>query len=431
MSPASAGGPGATLARNALWLAVGRVASQLFGVALTVVLARSLGTAGFGQYAFVGAVVVIGNVITTFGMESLLVREIAGRRGDPARLLTAALLIQLALSVAFVLLVVAGAPWLPGRTADTVAALRIYVLSLFPLAFNTVYSAALRAWERMDLYACASIGGAALQTAAALAAVRAGATLPQLMLCLVLAQVVAAALDRLLCAVARPGFAFAARTGPVAVANVFKRAWPFALLAGIGIVSQRISVLLLALLAGDAPAGWFAATARVVEGLKLTHYALLGALLPVASRLAADSGWGAGAAAPEFLSGLVRRSRLVLLVVGLGAAVAASALATPLVTLLYGHAFRPAIGALRILAWAMVPYAAGAPTALALVSTGHERAVIRAGFAALAVTASAGILLIPRAGVYGACAAVCAGEVVRTALLLLVAGRIHTPRWRE
>src|SRR6185295_1632499 len=138
-------------------------------VALTVVLARGLGTAGFGQFAFIGAVVVIGNVIMTFGTESLLIREIAGGRGDPARLLAAALGLQLVLSAGFVLVVIGGAGWLPNRTADTIAALRIYVLSLFPIAFANVFSAALRGWERMDLAAFLGVGTAALQTVAALA----------------------------------------------------------------------------------------------------------------------------------------------------------------------------------------------------------------------------------------------------------------------
>jgi O-antigen/teichoic acid export membrane protein len=303
-----------------------------------------------------------------------------------------------------------------------VSALRIYALSLFPLAFTSVFSAALRGWERMDLAAFLGVGTAALQTVAALAAVRAGARLPALMLCLLVTQAVSAAFGWLLCRVARPGFTLAAPAAPAALVTMLKRVWPFALLAGLPLVSQRIGVLLLTLLAGDAPAGWFAAAARVVEGLKLTHYAFLGALLPLASRLGAQG-------TNEWLARLVQKSRLVLLGLGVGAALAASALAAPLVWLLYGAEYHPAVTALRILAWALLPYAAAAPTALALVSTGHERVVLRAGTVAVVVTAGLGVWLIPRVGVNGACAALLAGEGVRSALLLLVAGRITTPRF--
>lgn len=415
-------GTGGALVRNTIWLAGGRIASQLMSVGLTVVLARGLGTAGFGQYAFVGAVVAIGNVVTTFGTESLLVREIAGGRGDPARLLGAALALQVILSAAFILLTFLAAPWLPHRTGDLVLALRIYVFSLFPLAFGTVLSTALRGWERMDLMALLGIGSAALQTVAALAAVRTGASLPVLMVSLLFAQGVSAALGWLLCRAAQPGFALVTPAAPTVLVTMLKRVWPFALLSGLPMVTQRIGVLLLALLAGDAPVGWFAAAARIVEGLKLTHYAFLGALLPLASRLGAHG-------TSEWLTTLVQKSRLGLLALGVGAALAASTLAAPLIGLLYGAGYHPAVTALRILAWALLPYAAAAPTALALVSTGHERVVLRAGTVALVVTTGLGAWFIPKFGVNGACAAVVAGEVVRSTLLLLVAGRITTPHF--
>ena len=43
----------------------------------TILLARSLGASGFGGYAFMASVVVIGNVLTTFGTDMHLIREIA------------------------------------------------------------------------------------------------------------------------------------------------------------------------------------------------------------------------------------------------------------------------------------------------------------------------------------------------------------------
>lgn len=407
----------ATLIRNTIWLAGGRVASQLMAVGLTVVLARGLGTAGFGQYAFVGAVLVIGNVITTFGTESYLVREIAGRRADLARLLATALRLHLVLSAGFVLVVMVGAGWLPNRTDELVAALRIFSLSLFPLAFASVFSAALRGAERMDLAAILGVGTAALQTIAALSAVLTGAGLRVLVFYLFLAQVAAVALGWFLCRAAQPGFTLAGPASPAAIVSLLKRIWPFAILAGLPLVSQRIGVLLLTLIAGDAPSGWFAAAGRIVEGLKLTHHAFLGALLPLASRL--------GAAGPnQWLAGLVQKSRIALLALGVGAAIVASALAAPIVGVLYGAEYHPAVTALRILAWTLLPYAIAAPTALALVSTGHERAVLRAGSVALVTTVSLGVLLIPMVGVNGACIAVMAGEVLRSALLWFESGRI-------
>ena len=87
------------------------------------------------------------------------------------------------------------------------------------------------------------------------------------------------------------------------------------------------------------------------------------------------------------------------------------------------------MGALRVLAWALVPFAAAAPTAMALVSPGPAVVVVGVAGLGVAVTLSAGALLIPMAGVNGACVAVLAGEVVRSALLVFETDRIAAPRF--
>lgn len=419
------------LARNATLLAAGNVAGHVFSVALTVVVARGLGVAGLGQYAFVGSIVLIGNVLTTFGTESLLIREIAAKRGDPARLLTAALGLQLVLSAVFVAAIVASAGWLPGRTAETVGALRIYVLVLFPLAFSSVLSAALRAWERMDLSAALTIATAVLLAGVAIGIVRAGGGLQHLVLGLLFAQATAALLAWTLCRRARPGLALVDARGAAAstmFVGMLKRAWPLALLGGLGVLNQRIGVLLLSLLASDTAVGWFAAAFRVVEGLKVAHYAALGALLPMASRIVADGASDPALPATEPLTGLIHKSRRVFMGLAVAVACGATLFATPIIVLLYGHAYAPAVAALRILVWGLIPFAAAAPTAMALVSTGHELVGVRIGVLGTAVTVSLGAMLIPMAGVNGACLAVVAGELVRCGLLVFETGRIAAPR---
>ena len=57
------------MSRNTASLLVARVVAQLLAIALTVVLAARIGLAGFGEYAFVSAIVFIGNVVTTFGTD--------------------------------------------------------------------------------------------------------------------------------------------------------------------------------------------------------------------------------------------------------------------------------------------------------------------------------------------------------------------------
>ena len=75
----------------------------------------------------------------------------------------------------------------------------MYSFSLLPLALTAVYSAALRAYERMELLLWVNLGTAVLQTGAAFILLRQGGRLVPLILLLLAVQLVGAALAAGLC----------------------------------------------------------------------------------------------------------------------------------------------------------------------------------------------------------------------------------------
>src|SRR5512138_2274939 len=102
------------LGKNILWVVVSRFGMQGLTVLFTLVLARRLGSAAFGAYALIASIIFVGNALTTFGTDMLLIREIAGR-DDQSQLLPA-LVIQLVLSGVFIGMAWAGAPYLPNQS---------------------------------------------------------------------------------------------------------------------------------------------------------------------------------------------------------------------------------------------------------------------------------------------------------------------------
>ena len=137
---------------NSIWLLLARLITQGALIISTVLIARALGVVGFGQYAVVAALIVLGNVATTFGTDTLVIREVARDHHDSAGLSGAALWLQLALSLGWLIVVIVVTQVSGEQPTETLQAVLIYSLSLIPLAFFTVYSAVLRAHERMDVY---------------------------------------------------------------------------------------------------------------------------------------------------------------------------------------------------------------------------------------------------------------------------------------
>lgn len=402
----------ARLRSNAAWLLLGRIGTQALLVLFTIVIARRLGEVGLGEYAFVASAVVVANVVTTFGTDMLLVREIAARRG---RLRAgAALAIQLALSVAFIALVFALAPALPNQSADVIRALKIYVLALLPLAAFTVCTSALRGLGLMGTYTLLNLAVSSVQVAVALLFVQPGTSIVSLALLLLGTQLVAAALGVALCGARIPDLWSGWRRRDIAA--LARASAPIALLAALGMLYQRSTFYLLSTLAGAGATGLYAAGQRAVEASKIAHLAGFGALYQAFAQMEAD------ASPPLRVREPLARPLWVLLVIAVLAAATLTLLAAPIVTVLYGPAFASSVEALRVLAWVLVPYTFTGSLSLALVAARREAPVARALAASLVALVLLDLWLIPSIGLLGACWAALAAETLQAIMLLVAHG---------
>lgn len=149
------------LFRNSFVLLLARISTQIGTAVFTIVLARRLGITGFGEYALIAALIYVANSLTTFGTDMALIREIAAQ--DDLSSLPAALIIQLALSVLLIAAIWFWGDLIPNQSLETILALKIYILSLIPLAFFTVFTTALRGKQRMGAYAVLNLMAAGLQ----------------------------------------------------------------------------------------------------------------------------------------------------------------------------------------------------------------------------------------------------------------------------
>jgi O-antigen/teichoic acid export membrane protein len=341
------------LGRNSLWLLAARIGTQGLAVLFTVLLARRLGSADFGRYAFFAAVIFIGNALTTFGTDMLLIREIAAR--DDRSRLPAALLIQLFLSGLFIMGVVWLAPLVPDQTPASVLALQIYSLSLVPLAFFTIFTTALRGRQRMDGYALLNLCASVLQVTVAWFFAGNGHDLAALAGWLLVVQGAAALLAGFFVSLQIDGFWRGWRFSWADLCDTARASLQLGLLSVLTILYQKLSLTLLSILGGAALAGWFSAAQRAVEAAKTGHLAVFTALYPAMAQAKAD------AEGKTAWMTTLRRSWKVLLSLAVLAALGLSVLAEPLVRLLYGAEYEPAVPALRILAWMMVPFTVGTP----------------------------------------------------------------------
>jgi O-antigen/teichoic acid export membrane protein len=395
---------------NAAWLLAGRGASQLLAIPFTVVLAERLGPAGFGGFALLVAVGYLANVVTTFGTDMALVREVAA--GRPARW-AAALAVQLGLSGLAIGILWAAAPLVGGIAPGVGDALRLYAVWLLPAALVSVGNAGLRGAGHLRALGVLTASGAVLQLAAVWALLPRSADLALVAVLLVAAQAVLAVLTWAVTASRLPAFRRRPAIQAADLVEMTASSARLGLLGLLGVLYQRAGVLALALAAGPLATGWFAAAFRVSEASKSGHVALFGALYP---ELAASQGpasvsrsaWGLS------LAGAIAIT-LGLIVLG-----------PPLVDRLYGPAFRPAAAGLAILALSILPSVVATHRSLELLAAHREREMVTVLAAALGVLGLLLAALVPPLGWTGAAWSIGGAEAFQAVALLALGRRLRS-----
>lgn len=115
---------------------------------MNILLARYLGREGFGEYALISSVFLIGNAFTTFGTDMILIRSLSNNLDKS--LVGDGLLVQLLLSALYIAGVFAFDVLTPVPFS-----LKIYIFSLIPLSFYSMFTIVVRARQQMQVYAVA------------------------------------------------------------------------------------------------------------------------------------------------------------------------------------------------------------------------------------------------------------------------------------
>ena len=374
----------------------------------TILLARGLGSAAFGEYAFMASVIVVGNVLTTFGTDMLLIREIAatGSLGG----LRPALWLQLGLSAPFIGLVFIASVIVRSPDPAAASALRIYSLSMLPLAFYTVFTTALRGRQHMLGYALLNLGLMLLQLAAAVWLLWTHGGLIQLAVLLLSVQIAAAVIAGLLCLILLPDFGAPWVISPPEIASLVKASAPIALLGLPGVIYQRLSLIALPWLAGVTATGWFSAGVRLIEAAKVGHLSVFTAIYPAMSENRQQSleNWTRNLRAPA----------IVLLAAALLGSLGIWLFAAPVVLFLYGAEYASSVAVVRVLAWLLPLNTVNSFLTLAFLARGREGAIGRALASSIAVLMLLMLWWTPLAGALGAAWAALIAEASQATALV-------------
>ncbi len=197
-------------------------------------------------------------------------------------------------------------------------------------------------------------------------------------------------------------------TPPPAPWVALREALPIGAVAILATTYARLGIALLAHRWGPAGVAQYGVSYRVVEVFLLASSAVAGSVYAVTAQAEATGGT---AESRNLLADLLQRMGLAILAVGVAAAVAATGF-----PLAFGRSYMPAVATTRVLAFALPPMFVNSLLTAHLYGRGEYRRVLEIALINLATNVVALVILVPTWGPVGVAMAVVLTECGNTVL---------------
>ncbi len=408
------------VAKNSLAPIVLNLGNRVIDLAFAAFYLRVLGPGDAGKYYF--AIVVFGwfEIVSNYGLDTLLMRDVARDRAHASRYLLNTTLLRMGLGVVAVIglaLVLVLRQTLPSfdlpfglgafhpdrLSADTIWAIALLVIAQLPATVAAGLAGLFRAFEKAEYPAAiATVATLVKVTVGAIALVLGfgfvGLAGASIFVNLVTLGLLGALAWRMFAEVrqrARPDVAFQR--------HALSESFPLMLNNLLATLFFKVDVPILESIRGPREVGWYSTGYKYVEAFNVVPSLFTLALFPVMSRQAAGD--------PAALRRSYTLGVKLLVSLALPLAVVTAALAPTLVGLLGGAEYLPqgAI-ALAVLVWS-IPFGwINSLTNYVLIALGRQRALTRAFALALTFNVVLNLLLVPSFGFAAAAALTIASE---------------------
>jgi O-antigen/teichoic acid export membrane protein len=401
------GGPqaGLVVIRGGALRALGYVGGILLGLASAPVLLRYLGVADFGRYTVIISLATLVGGITEAGLAFVGLREYSVRDQPERGVVMRELLgIRLVLSaagaaVAVVIALLAG--------YDHVLVLGTLVVSAGVLvqALQSLLSVGLTGTLRFGWLTVAELAKQIVAVCLVIALVVAGAGLLGLFAVQFFAGIVALGIT---IGVVRQLMPFRPSFDLTRWWPLLRHTLPYTAATAVNIVYFRVGVIIVSLAASAQQTGYFATSQRILETLVILPALVVSAVFPMLARSAAEPH-------PTRMRYLVDRVLVVALIFGVWMSLVLILGAGPIIGILAGAGYEPAVDVLRIQAIALLATFVAIACQFPLLALHRHQALLTANLAALVTSVGLGVALVPPLGARGGALATVGAELVLAA----------------
>ncbi len=329
-----------TVSRNTLILYSVHVVNGLISIIFFGILARYLGISAFGVFSFVFASMTILQTVGAFGLDLLMIREIAGEREETMNIVSRIIFLKIIFSAA-VLLMFVPAVMLSGVEQASKTGLLIFSPYIVLSNINLTLWYVGDGWQKMEYRGSFTVSYYILRTAVSWLVLKYMDGLAGLFVSLLLVESFFLSVGLVSTRIFFGRIALSFRKG--ILKNYLKMASPFAASSILLIILLRLDILVLNYLRGESAVGLYSPAQKFLGISLLFSTAFTSAFYPSMARSAKKSSDGG-------LSGF-RRSLKVMSVAGIIFALLVTIVAGPAIGMVFGNEYAVSARILRILIW--------------------------------------------------------------------------------
>jgi O-antigen/teichoic acid export membrane protein len=387
-----------------------RASNLALGIAVTVVLVRTLGDEAFGQWSTLLAIVGILGYFGSLGLDRVAIERAASEPERAPSWVGALVTLRLALALPVMLATIAICLWLADDTAMRTAA--AIVGATVPVSALTAARVVFEIQVRNAVTTGIEVANGILWAiAVVLVAAADGGLVPVAIAFLAVTSITSAVL-----------LLWALRSAPIRLRGS-RRLWRGLLRLGVpvgigGLLTRgygSIDQVIVFELAGARDAGLYGAVYRIFERLQFLPGSLMITLFPIIV--------AARDADPERVKRIFHLAVEYLMIMSLPSVAIALAGADPIVRALFGAEFAEAAPALPILMAAFVLVSLGFLAGHLIIAYGLQRRFVWIALGALVFNVAANLALVPRYGFMAAAVMTLLTELLVTGLTLTLVWR--------
>jgi O-antigen/teichoic acid export membrane protein len=402
------------IAKNTIVLTSSEVLNKVLSLFLYIAIANYLKAAGYGKFSFIMTLIGFFQVVANFGLDKLTIREVSKAKEKTHEYLTS--ILRLKLFLAFITYaILAIFINLTGKPQDVIHGIYLIGLTIFFINISNTYMAIFNAHERLEINALLLI----LVKIFILGFTFLGIYLNLSLLYILSFFVTGEAIRALaFCFLYKKHF----KASKVLKSSLLSKktilvAAPFAAIGLASLIYNHIDIVMLSLMKGDAPVGWYSAAYNLILGLMFIPRCYTLSIFPVFSRYARDSN--------EMLNFAWRKSIKFLLIISLPLSISIFILASRFINLFYREAsYANSALALQVLILAIPWIFINAVNMYLLYAANRQKEATLVVLVSTAINIALNFILIPKYSYLGAAWTTVVVEIINVCLFFWLVSRL-------